>query len=327
MKLTGFILGAAALLVMAGLSAPPATAQRYPDRPVRVVLGFPAGSGPDLIARVVAEELQRAWGTGVVVDNKAGAAGQIAAQEVAKNVAADGYTLLLGEVGQLSMAPSTYARLAYDPAKDFAPVSHVASIDFAFVVPESVPARSVPDYLAWAKGQSQVLMGTFGAGTPGHFGAAILGNVTGLKVEPVHYKTTGDAMTGVLRGDVQGLFGSVALVAPQVKAGKLHALATTGPERSGVFPDLPTFKELGYPDLEISSWFGLLAPAATPPAILEQLNAATVRAVQSPAARKKLEEAGFRVTGTGREAFQQLMQAETARWAKVVKDTGFQALQ
>jgi tripartite-type tricarboxylate transporter receptor subunit TctC len=302
-------------------------AQQYPERPVRLVVGFPAGSGPDLIARVTADELQKAWGSGVVVDNKPGAAGLIAAQEVAKTAEPDGYTLLLGEVGQLSIAPSTYAKLTYDPAKDFAPISQIASSDFALVIPKSVPTGSLAGYLEWAKGQGQILMGTFGAGTPGHFGAAIFGGVTDVEVEPVHYKSTGDAMSGVLRGDVHGLFGSLALVAPQVKADKLTALATTGSERSSVLPDVPTFKELGYEDLSFSAWFGLVAPAGTPPTILDQVSTAVVQAVQAPDAHKKLADAGFSVTGTSREVFADLVREETARWAKIVQDTGFQALQ
>jgi tripartite-type tricarboxylate transporter receptor subunit TctC len=321
------VLSAGASLILLATSNPAVLAQSYPDRAVRLVLGFPAGSGPDFIARVVAEELRKDWSAGVVVDNKPGAGGQIAAQEVAKTAAPDGYTLLLGEVGQLSIAPSIYAKLAYDPAKDFAHISHIAGAEFALVIPESVPAKNVPEYLDWAKGQNGLSLGTFGIGTPGHFGAAILGKVSGLKVEPVHYKTTGDATTGVIRGDVQGLFGSIALVTPHVKSGKLRALATTGPARSSVFPDLPTFRELGYPDLEFSAWFGLVAPAATPPAILEQLNQAVVKAVHSADGRKKLEEAGFRVTGTSREEFARQMRDDTARWAKVVADTGFKALE
>jgi tripartite-type tricarboxylate transporter receptor subunit TctC len=321
------IAASATFLVLLTAFASPVLAQKYPERPVHIVVGFPAGSGPDLIARVVADELQKIWGTSVVADNKPGAAGLIAAQEVARTAEPDGHTLLLGEVGQLSIAPSSYANLAYDPAKDFAAISYIVSSDFALVTPTSVPAKNLAGYLEWAKGQDRLLMGTFGAGTPGHFGAAILGDVTDIEVEPVHYKSTGDAMSGVLRGDVQGLFGSLALVAPQVKADKITALATTGPGRSSVLPDVPTFKELGHEDLTFSAWFGLVAPAGTPPTILDQVNTAVVQAVQTLDVRKKLAEAGFSVTGTSREAFADLMREETARWAKVVQDTGFQALQ
>ncbi|MBD0271488.1 MAG: tripartite tricarboxylate transporter substrate binding protein [Acetobacteraceae bacterium] len=313
--------GALLLLPWAGALA------AFPERPVRIVLGFPPGSGPDVLARLLAEGLREAWSAGVVVDNKPGAAGAIAAQEVAKAAVPDGHTLLLGEVGQLAMAPSTYARLPYDPARDFAPVAEVASIDFAFVVPAAVPATDLAGYLAWAKARGQVFMGTFGAGTPGHFGAAILAREAGLKAEPAHFRTTGDAMTAVLGGDVQGMFGSVALVAPHVGAGKLKALATTGPARSTLLPGVPTTTELGRPSLAFSAWFGLVAPAATPTPALADLEAAVLRALSAAPVRAKMQEAGFRVAGQGRAAFAALMRDETARWAEVVRSTGFKAIE
>jgi tripartite-type tricarboxylate transporter receptor subunit TctC len=300
----------------------------FPDRPVRIVLGFPAGSGPDVIARLLAEGLRPAWTAGVVVDNKPGAAGAIAAQEVAKAAAPDGHTLLLGEVGQLAMAPSTYARLPYDPARDFAAIAEVASIDFAFVVPAAVPASDLAGYLAWAKARRDpVFMGTFGAGTPGHFGAAILAREAGLNAEPAHFRSTGDAMTAALNGDVQGMFGSVALVAPHVRAGKLKALATTGPARSGLLPEVPTTTELGLPSLAFTAWFGLVAPAATPGPVQAELESAVLRALAAAPVRARMQEAGFRVAGNGRAAFATLIRDETARWAEVVRSTGFKAIE
>jgi tripartite-type tricarboxylate transporter receptor subunit TctC len=299
-----------------------------PDRPVRIVLGFPPGSGPDVIARLLAEGLREAWPAGVVVDNKPGAAGAIAAQEVAKAAAPDGHTLLLGEVGQLAMAPSTYARLPYDPARDFAAIAEVASIDFAFVVPAAVPASDLAGYLAWAKARRDpVFMGTFGAGTPGHFGAAILAREAGLNAEPAHFRSTGDAMTAALNGDVQGMFGSVALVAPHVRAGKLKALATTGPARSGLLPEVPTTTELGLPSLAFTAWFGLVAPAATPGPVQAELESAVLRALAAAPVRARMQEAGFRVAGNGRAAFATLIRDETARWAEVVRSTGFKAIE
>lgn len=299
----------------------------FPDRPVRIVLGFPPGSGPDVVARLLAEGLRETWPAGVVVDNKPGAAGAIAAQEVAKAAPPDGHTLLLGEVGQLAMAPSTYARLPYDPARDFAPIAEVALIDFAFVAPAAVPAADLAGYLAWAKAQGSVFMGTFGAGTPGHFGAAILAREAGLNAAPVHFRSTGDAMTAVLNGDVQGMFGSVALVAPHVRAGKLKALATTGPARSGLLPEVPTATELGLPSLAFTAWFGLVAPAATPGPVQAELEAAVLRALSAAPVRARMQEAGFRVAGHGRAAFAALIQDETARWAEVVRSTGFKAIE
>jgi tripartite-type tricarboxylate transporter receptor subunit TctC len=314
-------LAGAILLPFAGARA------ALPDRPLRIVLGFPPGTGPDLVARLLADGMREALPAGIVVDNKPGAAGAIAAQEVARVAPADGSTLLLGEVGQLAMAPSTYARLPYDPAKDFAPVAEIAAADFAFVVPASVPAGTMADYLAWAKERPALFLGTFGAGTPGHFGASMLAANAGLKAEAVHFRSTGDAMSAVLNGNVQGMFGTVALVAPQVREGKLKALATTGPERSSLLPGVPTMAELGRPSLGFAAWFGLVAPAATPDPVRAELEAAVLRALAAPGLRGRMQEAGFRVAGNGREAFGKLMRDETARWAEVVRATGFRAIE
>ncbi|MBE9606733.1 tripartite tricarboxylate transporter substrate binding protein [Acetobacteraceae bacterium H6797] len=302
------------------------TAAAFPDRPLRLVLGFPAGTGPDLVARLLADGLREAWPQGVVVDNKPGAAGFIAAQEVAKSAAPDGYTLLLGEVGQLAMAPSTYARLPYDPAKDFAPILEVASADFAFVVPASLPVSDMAGYVAWAKAQRSVFLATFGAGTPGHFGAAMLASAAGFNGEPVHFRATGDAVAAVLNGQSQGMFGTVALVTPHVRGGRMKALAVTGPARAPLLPDVPTVGELNLPSLAFSAWFGVVAPAAVPEAVQTSIEGSMRKALQGQALRARLEEAGFRPGGEGRQAFAALMRSETRRWAEVVRQTGFQAI-
>lgn len=298
----------------------------YPSRPVRIIVGFPAGTGPDIVARLLAQKLSESWGNqGVIVDNKPGAGGLIAASEAAR-AAPDGYTLMLGETGQLSIAPSSYNKLPYDPAKDFVPVSHVVGADFALLVnPQKVPARNLPDFVAWAKAQKQLFIATFGAGTPGHFGAYMFGDAVKIKPEPVHYKSTGDALGGMFSGDVHAVFASMGLSAPNVKAGKLAALASTGPERAGSLPDVPTMKELGYPTLEFSSWFGIVAPAGTPPDILAKLSADVQKAVKSPDGRRRMEEAGFRVTGTTREEFARIIAADTVTWGKAVAASGFKA--
>lgn len=298
----------------------------YPTKSVRLIVGFPAGTGPDIVARLLGQKLSEAWGTGVIVDNKPGAGGLIAATEAAR-AAPDGYTLMLGETGQLAIAPNSYNKLPYDVQRDFAPVSQVVSADFALLVnPLKVPSKTVKEFVEWSHQQKGGLfMATFGAGTPGHFGVYMLDDALKIKPEPVHYKSTGDALTGMFGGDVQGVFASVGLAAPNVKAGKLLALATTGPVRSTALPDALTFKEQGYPELEFSSWFGIVAPAKTPPEILAKLNADIVKVVRSPEGRAKLEDAGFRVTGTSREEFARSITADTAKWGKAVAATGFKA--
>ncbi|KQP37067.1 tripartite tricarboxylate transporter substrate binding protein [Pseudorhodoferax sp. Leaf274] len=313
---------AAALVPFAALAQAPA----YPSKPVRIIVGFPAGTGPDIVARLLAQKLSEGWGNlGVIVDNKPGAAGLIAASEAAR-AAPDGYTLMLGETGQLSIAPSSYNKLPYDPARDFVPVSQVVTADFILLVnPAKVPAKNVKEYVDWTRQQKGMFMATFGAGTPGHFGAFMFGDAIGIKPEPVHYKSTGDAMSGIFGGDVSGVFASAGLAAPNVKSGKLVALASTGGQRTAALPDVPTFKEQGYANLEFNSWFGIVAPAKTPPEVVAKLNADIVRAMHSPDGQKKMEDAGFRVTGTTQQEFASVIAADTAKWGKAVAATGFKA--
>jgi tripartite-type tricarboxylate transporter receptor subunit TctC len=299
---------------------------QYPTRPVRMIVGFPAGTGPDIVARLLAQKLSESWGNmGVIVDNKPGAGGLIAASEAAR-ATPDGYTIMLGETGQLSIAPSSYNKLPYDPAKDFAPVSQVVSADFVLLVnPQKVSAKNVKEFVTWTQQQKGLFMATFGAGTPGHFGAFMFGDAVKLKPEAVHYKSTGDALGGLFSGDVQGVFASVGLAAPNVKAGKLVALGSTGATRTGALPDVPTIKEQGYNNLEFSSWFGIVAPSKVPADILAKLSADIQKAVKSPETKAKLEESGFRVTGTNREEFARIIAADTVTWGKAVAATGFKA--
>jgi len=307
------------------LGASPALAQSYPNKPIRLIVGFPAGTGPDLVARVVAQKMQEAPGFNVVVDNKPGAGGLIAAQEAAR-ATPDGYTIMLGEVGQLAIATSSYSRLPYDVQRDFALVSHIANTDFVLLTsPEKNPAKTAREFAAWARAQPKFFMGTFGAGTPGHFGAYMFGEAAGVNVEPVHYKSTGDAVGGLLGGDIPAMFATVALAAPNVKAGKMRALAVSSGSRAPALPDVPTLREQGFGSLEFSAWFGVVAPAKTPEDLLNRLNAEVVKAVSGAEARSKLQDMGFKVTGTSRAEFATIIRDDTARWGKAVAATGFKA--
>jgi len=311
----------------AACTALPAFAQgSYPDRPVRLIVGFPAGTGPDIVARLLAQKLSEGWGNlGVVVDNKPGAGGLIAASEAAR-ATPDGYTLMLAETGQMSIAPSSYNRLPYDPVKDFVPVSQVVTADFVLLVnPQKVPSKNVREFVDWSKQQKGLFMATFGAGTPGHFGAYMFGDAIGQKAEPVHYRNTADALGALYAGDVSGVFASVGLAASTVKSGKLVALGSTGAVRSPSLPDVPTIQEQGYPKLAFTSWFGIVAPAKTPPDIVRKLNADIVKAMQSADGRQKMLDAGFRATGTGTAEFAQLIADDTVAWGKAVAATGFKA--
>ena len=323
---TSFRLLAATAALAAAWTGAQAQTGAYPSRPVRLIVGFPAGTGPDIVARLLAQKLSEGWnGVGVVVDNKPGAGGTIAASEAAR-AQPDGYTIMLGETGQLSIAPSSYTKLPYDPKKDFAPVSQVVTSNFMLVVnPQKVPARDVKQFVDWSRQQKGLFMGTFGAGTPGHFGAYIFGDAIGVKPEAVHYRNTGDALAGLMSGDVAGAFASVGLAAPNVKAGKLVALAASGETRAALLPDVPTFKEQGYGQLVFQSWFGIVAPSRTPPEVLAKLEADIRRAMQSADGKQRMEDAGFSVTGTTAKEFGNIIAADTVTWGKAVQATGFKA--
>ena len=315
------LLAAAALALVSTLAH-----ADFPDRPVRLVVGFPPGAGPDIVARAIGQKLGEVLKQTVVIDNRPGAGGQIGAQAVAKS-APDGYTLLLGEVGSISIAPAAYGKLPYDPAKELVGLSEVVRSDFVLVVPATSPAKSVADFTQGARAQAakgeKANFGTFGAGTPGHFSAEVYADIAGFKVEPVHYRTTGDAVTAIIAGDVQAAFVTTAFAAAQIKGGKMRALAVTAPQRVPQLPDVPTFTEAGLPKIDISAWFAVFVPAGTPEAVQETLNRAIVAAVQSPDVKPRLQEAGFSVFGTGRADTTRMLRSEGTRWALVVKASGF----
>lgn len=300
-----------------------ATAQTLPDRAVRLVVGFPPGTAPDMVARVLAARLAELLKQQVVVDNRAGAGGQIAAQAVAKS-APDGSTLFLGEVGSIAIAPPAFAKLPYDPAKDFVGISEVARSDFLLVVPVHSPHQQLADLVKAGKAKAdRVNMATFGAGTPGHFGAEMLAEAAGFKVEPIHFRATGDALAAIVGGEVAAAFVSTAFGTPQIRGGKMRALATTALSRSPLLPEVPTFREVGMPKVDFSSWFAVFAPAGTADPVLDLLNRQIVAALQSPETMAKLVEAGFTVRGTSRADTERMLKSETLRWAAIVKATGF----
>ncbi|MCD0501564.1 Bug family tripartite tricarboxylate transporter substrate binding protein [Bordetella petrii] len=313
------------LLTAALLCLPVAAAAQYPEAPVRLNVGFPPGTGPDIVARTLSQQLGERLGQSVVVENRAGAGGQIAAQAVARSPA-DGYTLLLGEVGSISISPATYSNLNYNPAKDFAPISEVVRADFVLVVPASSPHQDLAAFVAAGRqSPDRVNFGTFGAGTPGHFGAELFAREAGLKIEPVHYRSTGDAVSALISGGVQAAFVTTAMAAPQVKGGKMRALAITGAQPSAALPGVPTFKQAGYGKVDFGAWFALFAPAGTPDAVLDKLQADSAAALESPAAAKTLADAGFTVIASSRADLQRLLDTENKRWSEIVKATGFKA--
>lgn len=307
-----------------GLLSPSlALAQGYPDRAVKLSVGFPPGTGPDTVARFVGQKLNDNLKTQVVIDNRSGAGGQIAVQTVAKS-APDGYNLLLAEVGSIAIAPAAFSKLPYAPLKDLIPVTEAARADFLLVVPSQSPYKTVAEFVKAAKERAGTTnMATFGAGTPGHFGAELFATQAGFKIESVHYRSTGDAVAGIVAGDVQGAFVTTALGSAQVKGGRMRALATTASVRSTLLPDVPTFAEAGMPKVDFSSWLAYFVPAGTPSAVVQTLQRALVASIRDPEVTAKLVEAGFRVIASSQADTDKMVRSELQRWGAIVKATGF----
>ena len=308
----------AALLVPAGV----AVAERpYPDKPIRLVLPFPPGGGTDALARALAPKLTERMGQTLVVDNRAGAAGNISSEIVAR-AAADGYTLLFTFANMLTVNPLLY-KLPFDVVRDFAPITQLGTAQFFLVLHPSVPARSVKELIALAREKpGQLNYASSGPGAPLHLAAELFKQRAGVDIVHVPYKGGGPAAAAVLGGEAQILFGSVASTMPQVKAGKLRALATTGGKRSALMPELPTIAESGFPGYDVSGWDGVLAPAGTPRVIIVRLHHEFVTALQMPDTREFFSRVGYEVSGTTPEELAQIITKETAMWAKVIKSSG-----
>ncbi|MDR4126691.1 Bug family tripartite tricarboxylate transporter substrate binding protein [Yanghanlia caeni] len=312
---TGKLFAAAVLL-----AATTTAAAAWPEQPIRLTVGFPAGTGPDIVARTVGEQLSKELGQPVVVENKAGAGGQIAAQSVA-NATPNGYTILLGEVGSISISPETTSELSYKPLRDFAPISEAVRADFVLVTPPDSPYA---DLKSFVKGDNNIFnFATFGAGTPGHFGAELLAEAGGFEIEPIHYRSTGDAVTAIISGQVQGAFITTAMANTQIPGGKMKGLAITGAERSKMLKDIPTFREEGMEQVNFGAWFAFFAPAGTPENALDTLHKGIVDALNNANVRTTLENAGFAIIGSSRQELADLLVSEQKVWSGVVQKTGF----
>jgi tripartite-type tricarboxylate transporter receptor subunit TctC len=291
----------------------------YPDRPIHLIVPFAPGGGNDTIARLVGDGLAKELGQPVVVDNRPGAGGIVGA-EAAARAPADGYTLFLGGVGSHAINPNLHANLPYDPIKDFAPISLVASAPLILVVHPSVPAHSVRELIALAKAQPGKLnYASNGNGSSSHLAAVVFASMTGVDMVHVPYKGLAPALTDLLSGQVQLMFSSVVAILPHVKAGKLRALAVSSRERLSLLPDLPTIAEAGVPGYQSSSWYGILAPAGTPPDVVAKLNAALVKVVGAPEVRSALAKEGADPAGNSVEAFGAFIAAEKQRLGELIR--------
>ena len=308
--------------VMLALISACAWAQSYPTKPIRLVVPFPPGGATDILARNVAQKLTEAWGQQVIVDNRPGAGGNIGSELVAKS-APDGYTLEMGTVGTHAINASLYAKMPYDHVKDFVPVILVAGVPNVLVVNPSLPVNSVAELIAYAKANPGKLnFASSGNGTSIHLSGELFKVMAGVQITHIPYKGSAPAMQDLLGGQVQLMFDNLPPSLPQIKAGKLKALAVTSTTRAAALPDVPTMAEAGLPGFEASSWFGVLAPAGTPPAIVAKLNAEIGKWLASPDAKEKLQALGANAAGGTPEDFAKHIQAETVKWAKVVKESG-----
>jgi len=296
----------------------------YPTRPVRLLVPFAPGGGADALSRIITPKMHDALGQAWVVDNRGGAAGNIAAETVAK-AAPDGYTALMGFNTVLTVNPSLY-KLTYSVTRDLQPVTLLATAQYILVIHPSVAATSLKDFIALAKQKPGSLnYASAGVGSPLHLAAELFKKRAGIDMAHLAYKGGGPAAVAVLAGEAQVLFASVASSVPQIKAGKLKALATTGAKRSKVAPDLPTIAESGFPGFEVSSWYALLVPAKTPAAIVNKIRGAAIKAVELPDVQEAMSRQGLDVETSTPQKLAARMSAETAVWAGVIKDAGIKA--
>lgn len=299
-----------------------ALADVYPSKPVRIVVPFPAGGTTDILAREVAQRLTQTLGQSFVVDNRPGAGGNIGAELVAKSPA-DGYTFLMGTVGTHAINASLYAKMPYDHVRDFAPVILVAGVPNVLEVNPAVPVSSVQELIAYAKANPGKLnFASSGSGTSIHLAGELFKVMTGVSMSHVPYKGSAPALADLAGGQVQLMFDNLPSSLQLIKAGKLRPLAVTSAQRSAALPDLPTVAEAGLPGFEATSWFGLLAPAGTPPEVIAKVNAEVAKWLASPEAKDKLASQGAIPAGGSSDDFARHIAAETAKWQKVVKASG-----
>ena len=307
-------------------SAAPAHAQDYPARPIRLVVPFPPGGALDAYVRAVQQDLEKQLGQPVVPDNVPGAGGMIGAAAVAR-AKPDGYTVMAGPIQTLSMNAAVYPKMSYDPLKDFVPVVQTVMVNYILVVHPGVPAKTVPELLAYAKANpGKLTYATSGAGSPQHMAVALLQARAGLDLLHVPYKGIGSAVTDLLGGQVQMTIADEASLMPHVKAGKLRALAVAGRRRSAQLPELPTIADAGgLADYEAVAWQGIVVPAGTPGPVVQRLNDAFNKVQADPAVSERLRKMGFELVGGSSEAFRQYLAADVAKWKKVAKDNNIKA--
>lgn len=314
MKLLSTLLATAMLAI-----APAAMAQTFPDKPIMLVVGFPPGGGVDIVARQLAETLSDQLGQRVIVENKAGAAGNVAMEYVAR-AKPDGYTLLMGNLGMLAANPVLYPKLSFDAARDFVPVARVVVTPLLAAVPATLPVQNMGQFIAMAKAKpGQLNFGSGGNGNINHMAGEMLKLQTGTQITHVPYKGSAPALTDLVAGHIQLIIDGFNVVQPSVAGGRVRAIAVTGETRSPQMPDVPTMKEAtGLTDFVIYGWQGVLAPAATPPALVERISQEVAKALANPALKARLSGQGTEPAYQGPAQFRSYIAGEQTRWANVI---------
>jgi tripartite-type tricarboxylate transporter receptor subunit TctC len=317
-----FLRSAALAVALSASMVGGALAQNYPTRPITLVVPFPAGSTTDLVGRILSEELSKVVGQQVVIDNRGGAGGSVGTEAVAR-ADADGYTLLMGTIGTHSINPAVYAKINYDPIADFAPIIQFGTAPNVLVVNPDLPVKSVKELIAYIRERpGKVNYASSGNGTSNHLSGAMFAAREGLKATHVPYRGGAQAITDLLRGEVQFMFYHYLPLLPHIAEGKLRALAITSASRIDALPDVPVMKEAGMNDFEVSAWFGVWAPAKTPPELVTKLNTTIAGIINSPEVKKKLIIQGIDPVNGSPADLLALNKAELARWSKAVEDAG-----
>jgi tripartite-type tricarboxylate transporter receptor subunit TctC len=312
------------LLPCAALAAAlaPAQAQQYPTRPVRFVVPFAPGGSTDTLARTLGAKLADALGQQVVADNRSGGNGNIGMEIVAKSPP-DGHTLVLGYIANLAIAPSLYDKLPFDPVKDFAPITQPASSPNVLTAHPSLQAKTLQEMIALARARPGALsFASTGVASVGHLTGELINSLAKIRITHVPYKGSGQAVTDILGGHVQLMYSGFSSTIVHIKAGKLRALAVTGPKRSPALADVPTIAEQGFPGVEATAWYGVLAPAGTPKPIITRLHGELVKILKQPDVIQRLDGLGFEIVGSTPEQFGAYIKSEIRKWEKVVKASG-----
>ncbi|WP_418319772.1 Bug family tripartite tricarboxylate transporter substrate binding protein [Piscinibacter sakaiensis] len=317
-KCLSTILSAITLAVL----SPGAAAQPYPNQPIRLIVPYSAGGGTDLMARAIAEKLTHELAVQVIVDNRPGAGGNIATA-AATRAPADGYTLLFGAAGPLAVNPALYMKLPFDPLKDFMPIGLVGQMSLFLTVPAALPVRSLKDLIELAKSRpAQLNYASSGIGGTTHLAMEVLKSQTGAGLTHVPYKGTAAGVTDMLGGSIHAIFDAWATTGPHVQAGKLKYLAVSTASRSALEPQVPTVAESGFPGFDLYVWYGLMAPTGTPPEIIAKLSSATAKVMAQADLRERFASIGMEPLSSTPEQFSAHLRTETAKWAKIVRDSG-----